>query len=612
MKSTPALNQRFVTLRTELATALRVASRVFREAWRVSWWRLVVSGVLSVANDSLPFVSSYLTALAINELTRAVAHQAVDTRLIYGAIIGAVVVMMVVEILREIQLTAEQNLNDLLEIDMATRLNRQYVALDLAQLEGSLFQQLMAKQGGRYQYAYRQLTFSLFRLAGYLSSFVTAAVVIAHLSWWFLPLLLLAVLPAGWVRLQWGRAADRFWGKQGLDRRIQFRTTSLFELPRTSMELRLNGSSSYLLDLVRQLQERHQRGLFALRRGYSRLELATSWIESGVRLGLELNLIGRVLAGRLALGSYTFYTTSFGRFSNAVSSALREFGDISENVLVIRDIHTVLDMKPQLVSAVNARVLPAGLVPRIEFRDVSFTYPGAAEPVFERLSLTIEPGQTVALVGENGAGKSTLIKLLARLYDVDSGAILVDGTDVRELDLPSWRTNLGVLLQDFNQYPFTARENVELGRIEAAGDQRRVKRALQQADAAELVASWPKQLEQPLTKLYDDGLDLSGGQWQRLALARAFFRSAGVLVLDEPTSAVDARAEAQIFEELMAHQEGKTTIIISHRFSTVRRAGRIYVLERGRLIEQGSHAELMRVQGGMYRRLFELQAAGYR
>jgi ATP-binding cassette subfamily B protein len=603
---------RWRELKQELKTIGAVSGRAFREAWRVSWWRLVLSGGLSVVNDSLPFASSYLTALAINELTRAVAHQSVNTTIIYTAVIGAVVVALVVQILREIQLTAEQNLNELLEIDLTTQLNRQYVSLDLAQLEGPQFQQLMAKSGGRYQYAYRQLVFSGFRLLGYLSSLVTAAVVIGQLNIWFLPLLGLAVLPAGWVRVKWGRAADQFWNKQGRDRRIQFRTTSLFEQSRTSMELRLNGSSSYLLDLVRQLQQLHQRGLFKMRRGYSRLELATSWLESGVRLGLELNLIGRVLAGQLALGSYTFYTNAFGQFSNAISSSLREFGDVYENVLVMRDIYIVLDLQPQIVSAAAARVLPAGMVPRIEFRDVSFAYPGASRPVFKRLNITIEPGQTIALVGENGAGKTTLIKLLARLYDVDDGQILVDGTDVRELDLASWWTNLGVLLQEFNHYPYTARENIELGRIEAAGDKPRLSRALQQADAGELVAGWPEGLEQPLTKLHDNGVDLSGGEWQRLALARAFYRSAGVLVLDEPTSAVDAQAETQIFEELMAHQEGKTTIIISHRFSTVRRASRIYVLDHGQLIEQGSHAELMKQKDGTYRRLFELQAVGYR
>ncbi len=601
------------TSQAELRDIMQVATRASREAWRVSRWRLLTAGALSIVNDSLPLASSYLMALAINELTQAVAGRPVDEGIIYGAVIGAVVVTLVVEVLREIQLTAEQNLNELLDTDLTTQINRQYVTLDLAQLEGSEFQQLMAKSGNRYNYAYRQLTFLLFRLLGYLSSFVTAAIVIAQLNVWFLPLLLLAVLPSGWVRLRSARALDAHWSEHGrLNSRLQWSTQNLFERPRTSMELRLNGSGGYLMDLVRNIQVKHLRNLFGLRRRHNRLELATGWLEQGVRLGLELVLIGRVLGGSLALGSYTFYTTAFGRFSSAVAGALREFGDVYENMLTVRDIYTVLDMKPTITSGPDSDSLAGSTIPRIEFRDVSFSYPGASRPVFERLNITIEPGQTIALVGENGAGKSTLIKLLARLYDVNSGSILINGIDVRHLNLEDWRSSLGILLQDFNQYPYTARENIELGRIQAAGDRPRLERALEQADAQELVRSWPKQLEQPVSKIYDDGVELSGGQWQRLALARAFFRSANILVLDEPTSAVDAQAEAEIFNELMAHQENKTTIIISHRFSTVRRASRIYVLEAGRIIEQGSHAELMKLGAGTYRRLFDLQAAGYR
>ena len=596
----------------ELKLVMGVAARAVKQAWGLGRWQLLLAGGLNLISGITPYGSSFLSAIAINELTKAVARRPYDAPIIYAALIGAMVIQFVSSALRNLQSDAEDNVGDAMDLDISTRLNGQYTSLDMAQLEGVEFQQLIAKSGNRYNFASRRLALSVFNSLGNMAGIITAAVILARINWWFLPLIVISVLPSAIVRIRRGQAMDRFWDSRGHDRRIQFRIGSMFEQAKNSLELRLNGSTPFLLTMYERFYRAHNQSLRGLRRRYTKLDEVFGWIGDIVNLGLELVLIGRVLGGSLALGTYTFYTTSIARFSTSVQLQLREFSDVYENALVMRDIYTILDMKPRISTKPSAIMLAANLVPTIEFKDVSFRYPESDHVVFDHLNLRVEPGEAIALVGENGTGKSTLIKLLARVYDPTSGSILVNGHDLRDVDIESWRSNLGILMQTFNHYPFSARDNVELGRIDSAGDEPRLTKALAQASADTMVAEWPAGVDEKLSKIYEDGRDLSGGQWQRIALARAFYRDAGVLVLDEPTSAVDAQAEARIFNQLIAQQAGKTTFIVSHRFSTVRRANRILVLDAGAIIEQGTHAELMKNKTGMYHELFELQAEGYR
>ena len=227
------------------------------------------------------------------------------------------------------------------------------------------------------------------------------------------------------------------------------------------------------------------------------------------------------------------------------------------------------------------------------------------------LSFTLKAGETLALVGENGAGKTTIVKLLARLYDPDEGRILIDGIDLRHIDIADLRANTGVIFQDFIRYSFTAAENIGIGRVEAGIDRQRIEKAAEQSLAAEVIGKLPLGYDQPLGRLFANGRDLSGGEWQKVAIARAYMRQAELLILDEPTAALDAKAEAEVFQRFKSLTRGKTAILISHRFSTVRMADRILVLVDGRILEAGTHEELV-ARGGTYAELFELQAAGYR
>src|SRR5581483_3279556 len=259
----------------------------------------------------------------------------------------------------------------------------------------------------------------------------------------------------------------------------------------------------------------------------------------------------------------------------------------------------------------NALPAPRPIRQGFEFRDVSFHYPGNDRMVIDRLNFHLHPGERVALIGENGQGKTTIVKLITRLYDPTGGQILLDGVDLRDYDLEDLYREIGVIFQDFMRYEMTARENIAVGKIEEIEDLPAIKNAAEKSLADEVIARLPARLEQMLGRRFEGGVDLSGGEWQKLALARAYLRDSQLLILDEPTAALDARSEYQVFQRFAELTAGKMTLFISHRFSTVRMADRIVVLESGRIVEEGTHEKLTRV-GGRYAEMFELQAASYR
>ncbi|HZY68845.1 MAG TPA: ATP-binding cassette domain-containing protein, partial [Devosia sp.] len=279
--------------------------------------------------------------------------------------------------------------------------------------------------------------------------------------------------------------------------------------------------------------------------------------------------------------------------------------------LYLDDLYSFFDIKPTITEPASPKRFPTPLREGIVFDNVGFRYPGSERFVIRNLNLTIRAGETIALVGENGAGKTTIVKLMTRLYEAEEGRITIDGTDIREFSSEDLRRNIGVIFQDFLRYSFTARDNIGVGRIEEAADLPRITRSAEQSLANEVIEKLPGRYDQQLGKQFVGGQDLSGGEWQKLAIARAYMREASIIILDEPTAALDARAEAEVFSRFKSLSESATALLISHRFSTVRMADRIVVLEEGKVLEAGTHQELMALRGH-YAELFELQAAGYR
>jgi ATP-binding cassette, subfamily B, bacterial len=321
--------------------------------------------------------------------------------------------------------------------------------------------------------------------------------------------------------------------------------------------------------------------------------------------------IWRTVKGQYTVGDLTLITTAIMQAMSNIQQAFSTASGVADQALFLTDLLAFFEMKPRVESKVNGLPAPKPITRGFEFRNVSFAYPGTARRVLSNFNFTLSPGERIALIGENGQGKTTVVKLITRLYDPTEGEILLDGIDLREYDLADLHAEIGVIFQDFMRYEMTARENIAVGRIEVPHAPEEIEYAAEKSMAAGVIAKLQGGYDQMLGRRFEGGVDLSGGEWQKLALARAYLRDAQLLILDEPTAALDARSELQVFERFAELTEGKMALLISHRFSTVRMADRIVVLEGGRLVEEGNHIQLMAL-GGRYAAMFEMQAASYR
>jgi ATP-binding cassette subfamily B protein len=360
-------------------------------------------------------------------------------------------------------------------------------------------------------------------------------------------------------------------------------------------------------------------------------KLSDAFYEANKRLAVKRNLVSTLFVtigtlgyyaayaviiylavlGRFTIGGLTFLAGSFRQSRDLIQRVLLSLSQVWEQSLYLSDLFTFFDVRPLVTSRPGARPVPRSIATGFEFQDVGFRYPGSDRWAVRHLSFTFEPGERIALGGENGAGKTTLVKLLARLYDPDEGRILLDGVDLRDYDLDSLRRNIGVIFQDFVRYDFILKENIGVSQVEALEDDARVQEAARRSLADTVAARLTGGYDQMLGRRFDGGVELSGGEWQKVALGRAYMREAQVLILDEPTASLDARAEYEAFLRFAELTQGRMAVLISHRFSTVRMADRILVLRGGELIDQGTHEELV-ARGGLYAELFGLQAAGYR
>ena len=322
-------------------------------------------------------------------------------------------------------------------------------------------------------------------------------------------------------------------------------------------------------------------------------------------------VIYETVLGILTIGTLYFLTGAIAGASTNIQAVFATFSTIADQALFVTDLLDFFAMKPTVSSKPNALPLPKPILQGFEFRNVSFAYPGTTRVVLSDVSFHLRRGERLALVGENGQGKTTIVKLLTRLYDPTAGQILLDGVDLREYDLEDLWRETGVIFQDFMRYDMTASENIAIGKIEERENTFRVRSAAQKSLAEHVIRKLPKSYDQILGRRFEGGVDLSGGEWQKMALARAYLRDAQVLILDEPTAALDAKSEHEVFQRFAELTRGKMALLISHRFSTVKMADRILVLENGQIAEQGGHEELL-LRGGRYAEMFELQAASYR
>lgn len=492
----------------------------------------------------------------------------------------------------------------------SVRLMEHAATLDLEDFEDSDLQDRLDR--ARRQTMGRTTMMSqLFGQAQDIITIATFAVGLVVYAPWLIVLLVLALVPAFLGEAHFNAQSYSLDYARTPERRELDYVRQIGASVETAKEVKIFGLNSFLIGRYRALSEAFygaHRKLAMRRAGWGGLLTAIG--TAGYYLAYAY-IAWSTLRGRFTIGDLTFLSASFRRLRTLLEGLLSGFSQVAGQALYLDDLFSFFEIEPEITSPPDARPFPVPLREGFTFEDVGFRYPGAERWAVRHLSFTLHAGEVLALVGENGAGKTTLVKLLARLYDPDEGRILVDGHDLKGYDLEDVRANIGVIFQDFVRYHMTAAENIAVGRIEARADRARIVEAARRSLADEVIEGLPKGYDQVIGKRFRTGIDLSGGEWQKIAIARAYMRGAQVLILDEPTAALDARAEFEVFQRFKELSEGKTAVLISHRFSSVRMADRILVLGEGEVEAMGTHEELLAGRG-RYAELFELQAAGYR
>jgi len=499
--------------------------------------------------------------------------------------------------------------NEYMSINVPTKI----ASIDIQKFEDPKFNNLINKVEQGYDHKPTEFAsyflWTFFQLIQVLSS-IGILVLFAPI---LLPIIIVSLVPSFIVQVKASKLGWGIWNAKGDVNRKYGANSRYLRNEDSVKEIRVFGIKNYLVDLITNLFRDFQKEQIKLLNSTQKRFLISDFIESAARIGIAVWMLMRVLdrSSGFGVGNFTFYRSTIGDFTSSSRNLLRNFVKMYDDNLYMADLFKLLDTKNEIVYQADAIRIGNKYPPKIEFKNVTFIYPKSEKKVFDNFSLTINPGEDIALVGENGAGKTTFVKLLLRFYDVTDGEILINGTNIKNIDLETYYQNIGVLFQNFNQYYYQVEDNIKIGNISNNNDELMLSSS-KDAGADGFIQDYKNKYKQLLSKAFKGGIEPSGGQWQRIALARAFYRNANILILDEPTSAIDAKGEYEIFKKISEVQEKKTTIIISHRFSTVRNADKIYVVDGGKIIESGTHEELMKIKNGNYKYMFELQAEGYR
>jgi ATP-binding cassette subfamily B protein len=501
---------------------------------------------------------------------------------------------------------------------MSVRLMEHAAKLDLAQFEDPEFYDHLERARRQTVGRIALLTLLLSMSQDALTLLTLAGALIAY-SPWLLLLLAIAVVPSFLGETHFASLGYSLLFRWTPERRQLDYLRYVGASDKTAKEVQMFGLAPWITERYATLSQRfyEENRDLSIRRGL--VSALLSILGTIGYYGAYIIILLHAVRGEITIGMLTFLAASFARGRDVIQSILLSASNVFEQALYLRDLFVFLDMRPTIESPPNARLVPAKIRSGFVFEDVGFRYPGNDRWAVRNVDMVLQPGERVALVGENGAGKTTITKLMARLYDPTEGRITLDGVDLKEYDLASLRHAIGVIFQDFVRYDMRFDENIGVGEIESVradldksnGTPAAISAAAENSLAASLLPRFTKGYQQMLGRRFDDGVDLSGGEWQKIALARAYIRDAQVLILDEPTAALDARAEYEVFLRFSELVAGRMAVLISHRFSTVRMADRIIVLRHGKVEEQGSHKELL-ANHGLYEELFTMQAAGYR
>ena len=594
----------------ERFTALTHLRPLFKLVWEVSPSLTIASAALRLMRAGLPVLLLYVGKLIIDEVVRLVGIGGGDLEYLWILVAIELGLALLSDLLGRGVALVESLLGDLFTNETSVRLMRHAAQLDLAHFEDADFYDKLER-------ARRQTTGRIVLLSqvmGQLQDFVTIVTFAAGLlvmAPWLILLLVIALVPGFLGEAHFNSLSYSLMYAWTPERRELDYLRYIGASDETAKEIKIFGLADFLADRYRSLADglyEANKKLATRRAAWGSLLAAIGSIGYYAAYAI---IIWRTVAGQFSIGDLTFLAGSFARLRSLLEGMLERFTLIAERSLFLKDLFEFFDIRPEIAAPDAPVPFPRPIRIGFGFENVGFRYPGTDRWVLRDLTFNLEAGEKLALVGENGAGKTTLVKLLARLYDPTEGRILLDGRDLREYDVDELRRNVGVIFQDFVHYFMTASDNLAVGRIDERSNRPRIEDAAHRSLADEIIERLPSGYDQMVGRRFEDGVDLSGGEWQKIALGRAYMRDAQLLILDEPTAALDARAEYEVFQRFTELTSGKTAVLISHRFSTVRMADRILVLEHGSHLESGTHEELL-VLGGRYAELFNLQAAGYR
>jgi ATP-binding cassette subfamily B protein len=598
----------------EFWEALRNTPEAFRLVWSASRSAALVGIGLTVIAAFLPAAQAWAGKLIIDAILEAGA-QAMGTgdglRHVLPFVILELALVLVSSLTSQIRTLSDHVLQSQLTNHINSLIIRKAISLDLQFFEDPVFYDTLQNARRRADSSALSIVRSTLQMAQQVITLISLVALLIRFSPWLAVIVFIAAVPSFLSQSQYAERAFRAVSRRAPESRLLNYLEMLLTGNESVKEVKLFGLGEPLLARYRELFMQFYEEDRAIAQKRTLAGLGWGMLSNLVYYGSYGWIVLRTIGGLITLGDMTMFLSIFRQSQRAIQSLLDSLNRLYESNLFLDNLITFLALEPVLVAPGNGRIAPEPIRHGIEFRNVTFRYPGSDVDVLRSINLTIEPGEHIALVGLNGAGKTTLIKLLTRLYDPTHGQILLDGVDLRDYDLQSLHQRFGVIFQDFVRYQFSVRENIGFGQIDAAEDMARIRNAADRGGATEVIEGLPEGYESVLGRRWERGQELSGGEWQKIALARAFMRKAEVLVLDEPTSALDAEAEYEIFKRFGELMEGRIAVLISHRFSTVRMADRIVVLSEGRIHELGTHDQLIE-RNGAYARLFNLQAEGYR
>jgi ATP-binding cassette subfamily B protein len=593
----------------ERFSALGNLPQFFKLVWETSPSFTLLNAFLRIVRSAIPVAVLYVGKLIIDLVVHITQGNNYDHKLLWQLVAIEFALAILSDALSRATTLIDSLLGDRFSNHTSVKIMAHAATLDLEQFEDTTFYDKLER--ARQQTIGRTILLS--QVLSQVQDLITMSFLAAGLivfNPWLIVLLFVAVLPAFMGEAHFNDRSYSLSRRQTPQRRELDYIRYIGASDETAKEVKLFNLSDFLIDRFKELSGKFylDNKQLAVRR--SMWGTFFSLLGTAGYYGAYVFILSKTMQGAISIGSLTFLAGSFRQLRSLLDGVLSRFTSVSQGAIYLKDFFDFFHIQPSIKPAANGRPFPKQIREGFTFEDVGFRYANAERWANRHLNFTLKAGEKLALVGENGAGKTTLVKLLARLYDPTEGRILLDGHDLREYDLFQLRKNVGVIFQDYIRYQMTVAQNVAVGNIEEKENREQIMDASRKSLADLLVQRLPGKYDQALGKRFNQGVELSGGEWQKIALARAYMKEAQLLILDEPTSALDARAEYEVFQRFAELTKGKTAVLISHRFSTVRMADRILVLDKGELLEMGSHAELLQ-KNGRYAELFQLQARGY-